>query len=113
VADRQTSMVVVPVYHDLGQPHAVVDGQKNRGRTGAEPGLQYARSAVGRVNVFSIFSDSFSNVLSPGAAYWPKLNGWRSHDPVGTGVSAAAAAAVVVSRLLRFSCSANVADPPG
>jgi hypothetical protein len=43
-----------------------------------------------------------------------KLNGWKSHEKDGTGVpAAAAAAAIVFARSLRFSCSAKGADPPG
>jgi hypothetical protein len=45
-----------------------------------------------------------SKILSPGAPYWSKLSGWNSHDKVGTGVpAAAAAAAMAFARSLRFS----------
>jgi hypothetical protein len=80
-----------------------------KSRRSAAPGLQYARMAI-RMDNFS----RNSKVLSTGAPYWSKLNGWKSHYKVGTGVTAsAAAAATAFARSLRFSCSANVADPPG
>jgi hypothetical protein len=51
---------------------------------------------------------------SPGAPYWSKLNGWKPHEKVGTGVPAAAAADTMsFAKSLRFYCSAYVADPPG
>jgi hypothetical protein len=75
----------------------------------AAPGLQYARMAI-RIDNFS----RNSKVLSPGAPYWSKRNGWNFLDKVGTGVPAAAvAAATAFARSLRFSCSANVADRLG
>jgi hypothetical protein len=75
----------------------------------AAPGLQYARLAV-RIDNFS----RNSKVLSPGAAYWSTLNGWKSRDKVGTGMpAAAAAAATAFARSLRFSYTANVADHQG
>jgi hypothetical protein len=69
-----------------------------KSRRRVAPGLQYARTAI-RIDNFS----RNSRVLSPGAPYWSKLNGWNSHDNVGIGVPAApAAAARAFERSLRF-----------
>jgi hypothetical protein len=61
--------------------------------------------------------DSLSGNLklrAPGSAYRSKLNGWKSYQTGGTGVpTTSAAAAMGFSSSLRFSDSANVADPPG
>jgi hypothetical protein len=80
-----------------------------KSRRSAAPGLQYARTSI-RIDKFP----RNSKVLSPGAPYWSKLNGWKFHDKIGAGVAAAAAAAAMAfARSLCFSCSANVADPAG
>jgi hypothetical protein len=79
-----------------------------KSRRSAAPGLQYARMPF-RIDNFSMNSE----VLSPRARYWSKLNGWKSHAKAGKGFpAAAAAAAMAFARSLRFSFSENVADPP-
>jgi hypothetical protein len=68
-------------------------------RRSAAPGQQYMRLAI-RIDNFS----RNSKVLSPDASYCSKLNGRNSHNKVGTGVpAAAAAAAMAFARSLRFT----------
>jgi hypothetical protein len=51
-----------------------------KSRRRSAPGLQYSRTAI-RIDNFSRNSE----VFSPGAPYWSKLNGWKFHEKSGQG----------------------------